>query len=99
MGSDQNNSKASHYPWVKNYPADIDWDMNIQEAMNAPHLLHRGKKLEVEMSGVEYAKPLKDLGHPVLVGDMNSGLTAIQFKEGKIIGAVDSRRDGFAIGN
>jgi len=30
---------------------------------------------------------------------MNSGLTAIQFKEGKIIGAVDSRRDGFAIGN
>ena len=79
--------------------AAIDWDMNIQEAMNAPHLLHRGKKLEVEMSGVEYAKPLKDLGHPVLVGDMNSGLTAIQFKEGKIIGAVDSRRDGFAIGN
>ncbi|MEM7617922.1 MAG: gamma-glutamyltransferase [Pseudomonadota bacterium] len=78
--------------------AAIDWDMNIQEAIDAPHILHRGKKLEVEMLGVDYAKPLKDLGHPVLVGEMNSGLTAIQFKEGEIIGAVDSRRDGVAIG-
>lgn len=78
--------------------AAIDWDMNIQEAMNDPHILHRGKKLEVEMLGVDYAKPLKDLGHPVLVGEMNSGLTAIQFKDGEIIGAVDSRRDGVAIG-
>mgnify|MGYP000309309403 CR=1 FL=1 len=76
----------------------IDWDIDIQEAINEPNILHRGKKLEVEMSGVEYAKPLKDLGHAVLVGEMNSGLTAIQFKEGQIIGAADSRRDGVAIG-
>ncbi len=78
--------------------AAIDWDMHIQEAINAPNILHRGKKLEVEMSSIELAKPLKDLGHPVLVGEMNSGTTAIQFKDGRIIGAVDPRRDGAAMG-
>jgi gamma-glutamyltranspeptidase/glutathione hydrolase len=78
--------------------AVIDWDIELQEAMNMPNILHRGKKLEVESTALEYAEPLKNLGHAVLVGDMNSGLTAIQFKDGKIIGAADPRRDGMAIG-
>ncbi len=76
----------------------IDWDMSIAEAMAAPHVLHRGKKLEVESAGVEMAEPLKSFGHPVLVGEMNSGLTAIHFKKGKMIGAADPRRDGIAMG-
>ncbi len=78
--------------------AVIDWNMDLQAALDMPNILHRGKKLEVEKSGLEFAEPLKNLGHPVLVGEMNSGLTAIQFKNGQIIGASDPRRDGVAMG-
>ncbi len=79
--------------------AAIDWDMDIQNAIAMPHVLHRGKKLEVEISGVDFAKPLKDFGHPVLVGDMNSGLTAIQIIGDLKVGAADPRRDGIAMGD
>jgi gamma-glutamyltranspeptidase/glutathione hydrolase len=78
--------------------AVIDWQIDLQDALDMPNILHRGKKLEVETSGLNLAEPLKDLGHPVLVGEMNSGLTAIQFKNGKIIGSADPRRDGVARG-
>ncbi|MCI5060836.1 MAG: gamma-glutamyltransferase [Alphaproteobacteria bacterium] len=78
--------------------AVIDWQMDIQSALDMPHILHRGKKLEVEETGVEFAPALKNFGHPVLVGEMNSGLTAIRFKDGMLFGAADSRRDGVAMG-
>ncbi len=78
--------------------AVLDWDMGIQSALDMPNIVHRGKKLEVEVSGMDFAEPLKDLGHPIEVGPMNSGLTAIHFKDGKIIGAADPRRDGVAMG-
>jgi gamma-glutamyltranspeptidase/glutathione hydrolase len=78
--------------------AVIDWDMELQQALDMPHILHRGKKLEVETDAVDLAEPLKNFGHPVLVGPMNSGLTAIQFKDGQIYGAADPRRDGIAMG-
>ncbi len=79
--------------------AAIDWDMDIQDSITMPHILHRGKKLEVEMKGINLAKPLKDFGHPVLVGEMNSGLTAIQIIGDLKIGAADPRRDGNARGD
>lgn len=78
--------------------AVIDWDMDLQDALDMPNILHRGKKLEVETTALDFAEPLKDLGHPILVGGMNSGLTAIQFKDGAIFGAADPRRDGIAMG-
>lgn len=76
----------------------IDWKMGLQDAIDAPNILNRGNKLELESSGMNWAETFKNLGHPVLVGDMNSGLTAIQFKKGKLIGAADPRRDGIAMG-
>lgn len=79
--------------------AAIDWDMDIQNAIAMPHVLHRGKKLELELSGLDFAKPLKDFGHPVLVGNMNSGLTAIQIIGDLKVGAADPRRDGNAMGD
>ncbi len=78
--------------------AVIDWKMNLQDAMNMPNILHRGKKLEVEKSGLDYAEPLKNLGHAVLVGDMNSGMTGIHFKDGFMYSAADPRRDGTTLG-
>lgn len=76
----------------------IDWGIGVQGAVNMPHVVHRGEKLELEKSGVKFAVPLKDFGHPVLVGEMNSGITAIHFKNGYAFGAADPRRDGVAMG-
>jgi len=78
--------------------AVLDWDMDIQSALDMPSILHRGNKLEVETIGLDYAEPLKNLGHPISVGEMNSGLTAIHFADGQIYGAADPRRDGTAMG-
>lgn len=76
----------------------IDWDMDIDRAIAAPHILHRGQKLELETTGVHLAEDLKNHGHPVSVGEMNSGLTAIHFKDGVMVGVADPRRDGIAMG-
>jgi gamma-glutamyltranspeptidase/glutathione hydrolase len=76
----------------------IDWGIDIGSAMNMPNIVHRGNKLELEKSGLKFAEPLKDIGHPVLVGEMNSGLTGIHFKNGYAFGAADPRRDGVAMG-
>ena len=76
----------------------IDWGIGIQGALNMPNIVHRGKKLEVERSGAKFAVPLKNFGHPIEIGHMNSGLSAIHFKNGYAFGAADPRRDGIAMG-
>lgn len=76
----------------------IDWGIGVQSALNMPNMVHRGEKLELEKSGVKFAISMKNIGHPVLIGDMNSGLTAIHFKNGYAFGAADPRRDGIAMG-
>lgn len=76
----------------------IDWGIDIQSTMAMPNMVHRGKKVELEKTGTELAVPMKNIGHPVVVGDMNSGLTAIHFKNGYAFGAADPRRDGLAMG-
>ncbi len=79
--------------------AAIDWNVPIDKAVAAPHILHRGEKLELEASGVDRAEGLKSYGHPVLVGEMNSGITAIQWLgNGQMMGTADPRRDGTAMG-
>ena len=78
--------------------AAIDWGIDVEQSIAMPHVLHRGKKLEVEETGVRFAEPLKNIGHPVQVGPMNSGLTAIQFKNNQMIGVADPRREGIALG-
>lgn len=76
----------------------IDWGMPVGAALSEPHILHRGKKLEVEASGIDMAEPLKNHGHAVLVGEMNSGLSVIRFYGDQMYGAADPRREGIALG-
>lgn len=76
----------------------IDWGVGIQSSLNMANMVHRGEKVELEKSGIKFAVSMKNIGHPVLVGDMNSGLTAIHFKNGYAFGAADPRRDGAAMG-
>ncbi len=76
----------------------IDWGVGPQEALAMPHFLARGDRVELE-AGLEVLKePLEAMGHEVSVGEMNSGLTAILFQSGKMLGAADPRREGLAAG-
>lgn len=77
----------------------IDWDMDIGSALSAPHILNRGRGMEMEKGADDgLAGQLRFLGHPVEVQDMNSGLGAILFQGGKITAAADPRREGTAMG-
>jgi gamma-glutamyltranspeptidase/glutathione hydrolase len=83
----------------------LDWDMNIQDAVAAPHFLSRGEELELEQGTdiVAHAGALRALGHEVAVRGLNSGLHGIVIEyvdDGRVLsGGVDPRREGVAIGD
>ncbi len=77
--------------------AVLDWNMDVQDALNMPHILARGKATEAEV-GAQDLEALQALGHDIVRDDMNSGLTAITIKDGLIKGAADPRREGIAMG-
>jgi gamma-glutamyltranspeptidase/glutathione hydrolase len=78
----------------------LDFDMNIQDAVAAPHYLSRGGAVELEQdSGLDqYADALRAMGHQVALRDLNSGLhgIAIDYTDsGRVLyGGVDPRREG-----
>lgn len=78
--------------------AVVDWKQDIETALAAPNILNRGSKIELEADAGTLIEPLKAMGHPVDLGDLNSGLTAIEFKNGVMTGAADPRREGTAMG-
>ncbi len=79
----------------------LEWGMPIQDAINQPHLLNRFGSYDVEKGtdAEQFKAPLEAMGYKVNVRDLNSGLQAIQFKDGKLIGAADPRREGTAMGD
>ncbi len=78
--------------------AVLDWNMDVQEAISAPHILSRGHGTEAESEDVKALDALRAIGHSIKIDDMNSGLTAISIKDGIIQGAADPRREGVAKG-
>ena len=78
--------------------AMIDWGMGVQGALDMPNIVNRGGGMEVETGAENTARNLEKLGHTVTMEEMTSGLTAIQFKDGELIGAADPRREGVAMG-
>ncbi len=81
--------------------AALDWDMDIQKALNMPHMTNRNGSTDIEVgTGLERMMPaLKALGHTIQVRAMTSGLHAVQVKGGKLLGAADFRREGIALGD
>ena len=83
----------------------VDWDLDIQDAVAAPHFLSRGGPLELEQGTdlEQYAEPLRALGHDVRVSNLNSGLHGIVIEysdDGRVLyGGVDPRREGVALGD
>jgi gamma-glutamyltranspeptidase/glutathione hydrolase len=81
--------------------AVLDWEMGLQEALDAPHFGSRNGPTEVE-SGTSAARlrpELATLGHDAQALEMASGVHAIRRIGGQWIGAADPRRDGIARGD
>ena len=92
----------------------VDFDMNLQEAGDAPRIYHRGSSQptgqEMEDGGVVWIEPgfsiesltgLTQKGHKIVLdpGPINfGGYQAIMKKDGVYYGASESRKDGQAAG-
>ncbi len=89
-------------PYVANtIIALVDWKMNIQEAIDLPHLTNRFGTYTVEAgtSAEALEKDLAAFGFKTTVGDLNSGLHGIAILPGALEGAADPRREGVALGD
>ncbi|WP_284735491.1 gamma-glutamyltransferase [Dongia deserti] len=78
----------------------IDWGRSPGAAAAAPHILNRNGPtlLEAGTNALELRDSLQALGHEVEERELRSGLNIVQFKDGRMIGASDRRRDGIALG-
>lgn len=89
-------------PFVaKTIVALIDWKMDPQEAVSLPHLTNRFGRYDVEAgtAAEAMAPDLEAFGYEVSIRELNSGLHAIAFADGAILGGADPRREGLAAGD
>ncbi|MCV6609935.1 MAG: gamma-glutamyltransferase family protein, partial [Amphritea sp.] len=81
--------------------AHLDWGMELQQAINLPHLLNRFGTYDLE-KGTEaerFKAPLEAMGYTVNIRDLNSGIQGILLHNDKLIGAADPRREGIVMGD
>jgi gamma-glutamyltranspeptidase/glutathione hydrolase len=92
----------------------IDWDLDVQQAINLPSAVNRNGPTALERpwrapyndallanapTGPELAADLRGRGHTVERGSMTSGLHAIELRpDGTLAGGADPRREGVALG-
>ncbi|MCP4502256.1 MAG: gamma-glutamyltransferase [Deltaproteobacteria bacterium] len=89
--------------------AIMDQKLHPQDAVALPHVMNRGRQTEIEsLAHVEkemntLSDALKDLGHDVKRGDLNSGLSAVVFtkeNDGVVLqGGADPRRENTVLGD
>ena len=86
---------------AKTLIAALDWDMNIQAALDMGHFVNRNgfTDLEINTPAAALKAPLEALGHDVRLRAMTSGLHAIRLRGGRLFGAADPRREGVALGD
>jgi gamma-glutamyltranspeptidase/glutathione hydrolase len=83
----------------------LDWDMDIQAAVAAPHFIAEDGPLELEQgtSVTAHRAALEALGHRVVERSINSCLHGIvvEYEDGErtLLGGVDPRREGVALGD
>jgi gamma-glutamyltranspeptidase/glutathione hydrolase len=82
---------------VVNY---LDWGMDPQQAVAAPHLVNRFGTFDLEAgtTAADLEPALQGAGFETRVTDLTSGLHAIAIENGRLIGGADPRREGIAIG-
>jgi gamma-glutamyltranspeptidase/glutathione hydrolase len=83
---------------AKTIIAFVDWGMNIQEAIEVPHLINRFGAYDIEAgTGAEALEmKLQNLGYKTRVTNLTSGLQGIAIGEA-LMGGADPRREGVAI--
>jgi len=83
----------------------LDFGMNVQDAIAAPHAVAQQGPLELEQGTaiLEHAAALEALGHRVVPRTLNSGLHGIVIEyDGdarRLYGGADPRREGIALGD
>ena len=85
---------------AKTLVATLDWNMDIQAAIDMPNFGSRNGPTEIE-AGSQYENligPLKVIGHEVSAIDMTSGLQGIVRSADGWSGGADARREGAARG-
>jgi len=85
---------------AQNLVAVLDWGMDPQQAANLPRFTHRNDELVLEQdTALQHLVPaLKELGYQPKLADLNSGIHAIEVKDGLLRGAADPRREGAVAG-
>lgn len=86
---------------VKTLIGVIDWDLDVQSAIDLPNLTNRGRITEIEQVGdpAPLVQALTQLGHEAAPVVMTSGIHAIVQDERGLWGGADPRREGIAIGD
>ena len=83
----------------------LDWELNIQDAVSAPHFVAQDRSIELEQGTaiLDHAGQLRALGHSVEARTLNSGLHGIAIEytdDGRVLsGGADPRREGVALGD
>ncbi len=79
----------------------LDWGMNPQAAVSAPHVVNRNGATDLEKGtpAETLQRALEARGHEVNVRELNSGLHAIRISADGITGGADPRREGAAVGD
>jgi len=80
--------------------AHLDWGMDVQQAVSAPHLVNRFGTMDVEAgtAAEALAAPLTGMGFEVNARALTSGLHAIAVTADGLKGGADPRREGIALG-
>ena len=80
--------------------AHLDWGMDVQQAVSAPHLVNRFGTMDVEAGTAAEAlvDPLTEMGFTVEARTLTSGLHAIAITADGLQGGADPRREGIALG-
>ncbi|MEM9332281.1 MAG: gamma-glutamyltransferase [Pseudomonadota bacterium] len=93
---------SSIIPYVaKTILAWIDWEMDIQQAIELPHMVNKFGRYDLEKgtAAEKFSEPLEALGFVTDIRDLNSGLHGIELTPDGLEGGADPRREGIAVGD
>ncbi|WP_028024269.1 gamma-glutamyltransferase [Enterovibrio calviensis] len=81
---------------AKTLVAHLDWGLDIQSAIDLPHLVNRFGTYDLEAgTDAESFKPaLEEMGYKVNIRDLTSGIHGIVIDSGTLEGGADPRREG-----
>ncbi|GKX32435.1 MAG: gamma-glutamyltranspeptidase [Rhizobiaceae bacterium MnEN-MB40S] len=80
--------------------AQIDWGMDVQQAVAMPHLVNRFGAYDIEegAQAESLSEKLTAMGYEVKIRELNSGLHGVVIRDGVLKGGADPRREGLVLG-